>query len=87
MPKEVCVCIKKDDHGESSCKDATCDPAVWGFVCQNECVIKLMQKLDAEREARQSAEAKLEKYRNAIKPFIQNCRNVVALADEKGGVE
>ena len=43
--------------------------------------------LDAEARTRMSAEAKLEKYRNAIKPFIQNCRNVVALADEKGGVE
>lgn len=83
MTKEVCVCIDRDGQGESACKDATCDPALWGFVCHHKCVIALTKRLRAERSARIDAEAKLEKYRNAIRPFVQNCRDVVAAVDEK----
>ena len=84
MPNEVCVCIKKDEHGESACKDATSDPAVWGFVCKNECVVALTKKLESEKTARTEAEAKLKKYRNAIRPFVNICRDVVSVCDNEG---
>ena len=85
MPKDVCVCIKNDEHGENACKDASCDPAVWGFVCHNECVVEMVKRLKRETEARIAAEERLKKYRDAIKPFVNNCRAVIAAVDEKDG--
>lgn len=85
--KELCVCIKKDEHGESACRDAKCDPSFWGFVCQHECVIELTKKLKRETDARMEAEAKLEKYRDAIKPFVRICRDVVKICDKNGGAK
>jgi hypothetical protein len=43
-------------------------------------------KRAAEEDARREAENKLEKYRKAIRPFVDNCRAVVKAVDgEKEG--
>lgn len=83
MIKKVCPCIKNDANGERACKDAILDPALWGFSCSHECVVELMDKLRAEQEARREAEIKLDKYRKAIKPFVDNCRAVINAVDNK----
>lgn len=82
---ERCLCIKIDGYGESDCKYATCDPSAWGFVCSNECVITMTKKLNAEKEARIAAEEKLKKYREAIGPFVDNCRAVINVVDNEKG--
>ena len=81
MIKKVCTCIKIDANGESACKDAVCDPTLLGFSCSHECVIAIMDKLRAEQAARRDAEMKLDKYRRAIKPFVDNCRAVIDAVD------
>lgn len=80
-PMDVCRCLQNDRHGESACRDAVCNPAIWGFACKNKCVIYLHKKLDEEVRVRMDAEAKLEKYRKAIKPFVNICRDVVEACD------
>ena len=88
MNKEFCNCIKLDMHGETDCKDASCDPSVWGFVCANQCVVELTKRLQIEKNARISAEEKLEKYRKAINPFVGICQDVVSICDkQEGGAE
>lgn len=87
MSKEFCICIKRDEHGESACKNASCDPDVWGFVCHNECVVEMAKRLQCETGARIAAEERLKKYRDAIKPFVNNCRAVIAAVDEKEGAK
>ena len=88
MNKEVCNCIKLGMHGETDCKEASCDPAKWGFVCNNECVVEMTKRLEREKEARKAAEEKLEKYRKAIRPFVGICRDVVSICDkQEGGAE
>ncbi len=81
MIKKVYLCIKSDTNGESACKDAVCDPSLWCFSCSHECVIAIMGKLRAEQDARREAEIKLDKYREAIKPFVDNCRAVIDAVD------
>lgn len=83
MIKKVCSCIKNDSNGEIACKYAVCDPSLWDFSCGHECVIAIMEKLRAEQDARREAEMKLDKYRKAIKPFVDNCRAVIEAVDNK----
>ena len=80
-PMDLCCCLQNDRHGESACRDAVCNPAIWGFACKNKYVIYLHKKLDEEVRVRMDAEAKLEKYRKAIKPFVNICRDVVEACD------
>ena len=88
MNKELCNCIKLDMRGETDCKYASCDPAIFGFVCENQCVVELTKRLQIETNARISAEEKLEKYRRAIRPFVGICRDVVSICDkQEGGAE
>lgn len=79
--KRSCWCIKSDSNGESACKDAFYEPSNLGFTCSHECVVELMDKLRAEQEARREAEIKLDKYRKAIRPFVDNCRAVINAID------
>ena len=88
MNKEVCCCIKLDIQGETDCKEASCDPSIFGFVCTNQCVVELTKRLQIEKNARISAEEKLEKYRRAIRHFVNICRAVVSVCDkQEGGAE
>lgn len=81
--KRSCLCIKSDSKGESACKDAFYEPSNSVFTCSHECVVALMNELQAEQEARREAEIKLDKYRKAIKPFVDNCRAVIDAVDNK----
>lgn len=78
-------CIKSDVCGESACQFAKFDPELWGFVCKNKFVIEITKKLNEAIKRADAAERKLEKYREAVRPFIENCRKVVEIADEQKG--
>ena len=81
------TCIKCDNaHGESSCEFAEFNPAFFGFQCKHPCVLIADEaRWKAEKE-REEALARLEKYRKAIRPFVDNCRAVVKAVDgEKEG--
>lgn len=82
------MCIRCDQHGETSCEHAEVDVRIFGFVCKHPCAIDLGNALRQEAERRRDAELKLEKYRRAIMPFVDNCRAVLkAVDDEKEGGE
>lgn len=85
MNKEVCNCIKLDMHGETDCKEASCDLSGFGFVCEHKCVVELTKSLQIEKNARISAEEKLEIYRRAIRPFVGICRDAVSTCDKQEG--
>ena len=85
--RQLCKCIHIDVRGESDCKYSVCELSSFGFACRHECVMELTQRLKAEENARIAAEEKLEKYRNAIGPFVSNCRAVIDAVDEKEGGE
>ena len=80
-------CIKNDINDESDCTFAKIDLSGWKPMCRctHFCVNELVRQLTIEKEARASAEAKLEKYREAINPFVKNCRAVIAVVDAKEG--
>ena len=81
------TCIKCDNaHGESACEYAEFHPGFFAFQCKHPCVLIAEAKRAAEEDARREAENKLEKYRKAIRPFVDNCRAVVKAVDgEKEG--
>ena len=76
------TCIKCDNaHGESACEYAEFHPGFFAFQCKHPCVLIAQAKRAAEEDARREAENKLEKYRKAIRPFVDNCRAVVKAVD------
>jgi hypothetical protein len=51
-------------------------------VCTHECVVVLAQKIHQLEREKMDAEHKLEQYRKAVRPFLRDCENIVALAEE-----
>ena len=79
-------CYKCDNRGEVDCIFAKKDLGAWEMQCTHPCVIMADSAKRKADEARCSAEATLAKYREAIQPFVDNCRAVIAAVDgEKEG--
>lgn len=76
------TCINCDYKGETSCQHAHYDVCRASMECSHPCVVELNEKLMREREARINAEKILAKYREAIRPFLSNCRAIVEYADK-----
>ena len=75
-------CYKCDGYGESACEHAKCNPMMGCFECTNPCVL-LAEK--AMREAEQKsldAVLKLRKYREAVRPIVENCRAIIEAYDK-----
>lgn len=82
-----CACMKCDLNGESDCEFAKFDPGFWDPVCTHPCVCEVSAALKKAVDARVSAEKKLAKYRDAIRPFVKNCREVIAAVDSEKEAE
>lgn len=78
----VVTCINCNYKGETSCQNAYYDVCRGCMACNHPCVVGLNEKLMSEREARIQAEKVLAKYREAVKPFLSNCRAIVEYADK-----
>ena len=70
-------CYKVDQYGESACEFAQANPMLNNFGCTNPCVLMAHKAMLEAKEKWREAEAKLKKYREAIKPFVENCRAVI----------
>ena len=71
------TCCKVDQYGESACEFAQVNPMLNNFECTNPCVLMAHKAMLEAKEKWCEAEAKLKKYREAIKPFVANCRAVI----------
>jgi hypothetical protein len=82
----ACKCRKCDRHGEVSCEHAQFDMMIKSAVCTHSCVIELVQQLQNEVTKRKEAESKLKQYREAVQPFLGDCRKILDMAAsfEKG---
>lgn len=76
------TCINCNPRGETSCQHAHYDLCRGSMECSHPCVVELNEKFMREREARIHAEKVLAKYREAVKPFVSNCRAIVENADK-----
>jgi hypothetical protein len=81
MEIKTCYCIKTDVFGEVACDKAGYDLKTNHAVCTHECVVHLREELHKTERKLWNAESKLKQYREAIRPFIRNCRQVVEMAD------
>lgn len=75
-------CLKCNGVGESDCEFANANVMLACFECGHDCVKQLNEQLEHERSERRKAERLLLKYREAVRPFMDNCRAVVEIADE-----
>lgn len=75
-------CLINDCHGESSCEKAKYNIACNRFECSHECVDKVYEMLVKTRIERDDALRKLDAYRKALAPFIDNCRACIKIAEE-----
>ena len=75
-------CLKCDGHNETDCKFSRYSVERGESVCEHPCVLAIEKENIKAEHAKYSAESKLEKYRNAITPFMRNCREIVKISDD-----
>lgn len=77
------TCLRLDDMNESSCPHAEMNLLEWCPKCTHPCVKEVFHNFLEEQRKRVALEEKLEKYRKAVRPFLENCRTIVSMADEQ----
>ena len=76
-------CYRCDTYGEVGCEFAKFNPMVNEAECTHACVL-LAEKARIELEFQlREANQKLRQYREAVKPIIKNCREIVAIAEKE----
>ena len=76
-------CIKSDMHGDSGCEHASVDLCSPYMKCNHPCVLELNAKLGETEAKLREAENKLKHYRDAVRPIVKNCREIVEVADKE----
>ena len=80
-------CYRCDTYGEAGCEFAKFSPMKNEAECTQPCVLMAEKaRIDLELQLRE-ANQKLRQYREAVRPIIKNCREIVAIAEEESKKE
>ena len=82
------ACYKSDLDNESPCEHSRFNLYTGRAECTHPCVIQADKARMKAEAAQDSAERKLKQYREAVRPILDNCRNIIrAVEGDENGAE